>query len=161
MNKPKPTEADLVDHPLYAQLTEKQKKFIREFTQNGFELTPAVMEAYVCKDKSTATNHGKNLLRNWRIRNLCVFMGFDKLYGMVMTRREVQEILTARMRDPSTPTSTVLALYKELAEMRGWSRGKKAPAKAAEPTTQPTEQTKGQSIDDLIQQIESELKQKQ
>jgi hypothetical protein len=113
------TVEDLKNHPLYCQLTTKMQKFVSTFVTNGYNLLDAVKAAYNSKSDKSAEAHGRNMLRNWKVRSLVSFMGDYSLEGAVLTRREAIAIVSDRLRDKETPAQWFCKLYDILKELRG------------------------------------------
>jgi hypothetical protein len=165
-----PTIDDLRLHPLFFQLTAKQREFLMEFVTNGYKVNAAVMKAYPrMASETNANSHGRKLLRNWKMRRLVTFMGDYKLEGMVATKEEVAQLLTERIRDKATPAQWFLEIYRELAYLSGWMKrpspgNPKWTRKDSETLPAVSEIDKPapgeKSIEDMVLEIEAKKKEK-
>lgn len=146
-NDPKyKTIEGLRTHPLWHQLTVKQKTFLEQYIETGDRIQ-AIRSAFDFKTDKGADLHATRVLKNYAVKTLlAVYYGYEVL-GEPLKRQEFLQLVSDRLRDPHIKNSEFCSLARVAADLM-----------AAKPLPQRKVKEDSLSPDVLIRRIEADRK---
>lgn len=152
------TVEGLKRHPLWQQLTNKQKKFVLLYIEKDGDRVAAARGAFLPRNDKNAENLAQRLLKLFPVRKLLsVFYGYE-LSGSAISRGEFMLLLSDRVRDPENEGATWLRMAQLFMALKGWKL-RTAPDKPskAKPEPEPEEpEDEISDVDKLVRRMEAE-----
>jgi hypothetical protein len=148
-------------HPLFTQLTVRQRKFLLTYIETNGDKEAAVKASYEFNTKVAAEVHVSRVLGNRNIRTLLGAYYGTELPTKPLTQNETEELLSERLRDRKIAIVYFLPMIKLYTQLRGWvvappvDRG--AAAKASKkPGTSIVADLAAKNLNDLVLRMEKE-----
>jgi hypothetical protein len=163
----KPIENDyatidgLKTHPLWQQLTDKQKTFVLTYIETEGDRLKSAKTAFDVETDRAAVGMAARLLRNYLVRGvLSAFHGYDIAHSTV-GRTELLAIISARLRRTDCPFREFEVLTRMYADIKGWRTNVKPGLKKKVVEEDEEEEQTAPEVTDifkLVQQLENKKK---